>query len=133
MRTLRQMARKVGRRGAALAWLGGLDLVIGWSLLMPRPVPPSYQALARLAPLEAWAWAWIAVGLVCLAHAPARSDRLGFAAAITVKAVWAVFIAGAWLAYDVPLGWVPAAVWASFAAFVLLVAGWPEPGRPPDA
>lgn len=129
---LQAAARRVGRRGAALAWFGLLDLVIGWSLLTPQLAAnpaalAQYRVLLRVAPLSFWGWAWIAVGVVCLAHVPARSDRLAFAAAIAVKAVWATGIAAAWVAYGAYRAWVSAAVWATFGLFVLLISGWPEP------
>ncbi|HEV8653282.1 MAG TPA: hypothetical protein VG276_28785 [Actinomycetes bacterium] len=132
MGRLRRLARRVGRRGAALAWFGLLDLVIGWSLLSPSlAASPAalaqYRVLLQVRPLAFWGWVWIAVGLVCLAHVPARSDRLAFAAAIAIKAVWSSGIFAAWVAYSAYRAWVSGTVWATFGLFVLLIAGWPEP------
>ena len=125
------LAHRLGRRGAALLWIGFLDLVIGWSLVDPvsRPLvrhAPIYHAAFQLAAPSVWAALWAAAGLVCLVQAPMRLDRVGFACAIAVKLTWALLITVSWLADGAVRGWLSAVVWYTFAAFIGVIAGWPE-------
>jgi hypothetical protein len=80
-------------------------------------------------PLGVWAAMWGAVGLLCLAQAFMSSDRVAFAAAMLIKVVWGVVQLIGWFMADLPRGYVSAAVWLALAAFVHVIAGWPEPPR----
>ncbi len=128
-----RLARRVGRRGAALACLAVLDLVWAWSLLDPTAsrqlrAAPSYQAILHVAPLHAWAAVWALVGLVCAAHALRRRDRAAWAAAIAVKLAWAALTGWAWLTVPgASRAWAAMVIWAAFAGLIGVVAGWAEP------
>lgn len=125
---IRRALDRIGRRGAALLFLAGLDAVISFSLWVPaRPLPPSTVYVAGLAPLWAWATLWAVCGGLCAVNAFRRVDRVGFAAAITVKALWGLALAGGALTGHIPRGLFTAAVWLTFGLFVLLLSTWPEP------
>lgn len=121
---------RIGRRGAALLFLAFLDVIYCHALLFPSETARnsvSYQFLASVLPLWVWAAIWGGVGLVCLVSALRRHDQPGFVAAIGLKVLWGGVYLGGWMFGDVQRGYVSAAIWLAFAAFVGLLAGWPEP------
>lgn len=129
---LARVIHRIGRRGAALAWFAVLDLIVGVSLLDPRswpkgePAQTAYAVVLMVAPYQVWGCIWIGVGLVCAIQAFMARDRLAFAAAITLKIAWGACFLGSWLLFGVYRGWLSVAIWFSFAAFVAILAGWPE-------
>jgi hypothetical protein len=136
---IRGLIRKVGRRGATLLFLGSLDGIYSFSLLNPPHDPtanPTLAFLATIAPLWAWAILWGAVGLICLIGAFSTRDRFAFAAAIGIKVLFGLTFALAAFA-GLERAYVSAAVWLAFAAFIAVIAGWPEDirtaPRPPGA
>lgn len=128
MRHLETLRYRVGRRGCALLFFALLDLIYAASLLS-APAGGSYRFLADILPLAVWAGLWGAVGLLCAVQAFLPSDRAAFAAASLIKVVWGMVQLIGWLIADLDRGYVAAAVWLAFAAFVLVIAGWPEPPR----
>lgn len=127
------LARRVGRRGAALLFFGQLDLVIAWSLVDPVSAPllrhaPAYRIVNHL-PLEAWAAVWALVGAACLVGAVFQwADRWAFTAAIGIKLLWGLVMLAAW-PLGASRGWLSGEVWLTFAGFVGLISAWPEPAR----
>ena len=124
------LRRRVGHRGSALLFFAVLDFVYCYSLLVPSRdarESPTLKFLAAIVPLWAWAIAWGSVGVVCLAKAFRRRDQAAFALAIGIKVLWGLVSLGGWLIGDVDRGYVSAAVWLVFAAFVGIIASWPEP------
>ncbi|MEU8199302.1 hypothetical protein AB0C10_36510 [Microbispora amethystogenes] len=127
-RISRAFLHRIGRRGASLLFLALLDVVYAFSLATsPPPAGGSPSAfLARLLPLPAWGAVWAAVGVLCAVQAFMRTDRWAFAAASLIKVLWgAVYLLGSLLG-QVPRGWVAAAVWLGFAAWVAIISGWRE-------
>lgn len=125
------LRHRVGRRGSGLLFFAVLDLIFAYSLLYPDKVTrhgPSFVFYRSLAPMWVWAAVWAAVGLVCLWYAFTRCDQLGFTAAISLKVGWGLLHLGGWLIGDLERGYVAAAIWLAFAAWVWIVAGWAEPG-----
>lgn len=121
----------LGKRGRVLLYFGALDLVYAFSLAAPDEVTresPFFIWLAEIGSPWAWFWAWAGVGLVCLWQAFCRSDRAGYAAAISLKIAWGVVCLGGWLFGDVERGYVSAAIWLGLAYFVGNISSWPEPG-----
>jgi hypothetical protein len=119
---------RIGRRGAALLFFALLDSVWCYGLFtLPRPLAPVYAWMAQILPLWVWAGCWGAVAVICLACAPLRYDTPAFVAAIMIKVAWGLLSLFGWLSGVVERGYVSAAIWLAFAAFVLLVAG----GIPP--
>ena len=120
-------ARRAGRRGAFLAFLSLLNWAYGYSLLT---APAALRrASDLLLPWTAWGILWTAMGFVTAAGIFARRDRISYGAAVTFKAAWGVLQLDLWFAHGVTLAWVGAVIWLGFAAIVLVVAGWPEPGK----
>lgn len=127
---LRSVARRVGRRGAALLFFTVLDLVYAFGLLtVPRPLPPVYAWMQAIVPLWAWAGCWAAVGVACLAYAFLTYDTPAFVAAVSIKVGWGLLALLGWVSGVIDRGYVSAVIWLAFAAFVFLVAG----GIPPPA
>lgn len=128
---LHALARRVGRRGAALLFFATLDFIYGWSLLDPTSTAtasPGYVWLASVLPVQVWGLAWTVVGAFCLVGAFVREDSIAWVAAMAIKVMWGVLWFCGWLLAGVERGWVSAAVWLPMAALVALLAGWPEPG-----
>lgn len=119
---------RIGRRGCALLFFALLDLVYAASLL-GAPTGGPYRFLASMLPMAAWAALWATVGLLCAVQAFMRSDRAAFAAAALIKVVWGVVQLIGWLIADLDRGYVSAVIWLALAAFVHVIAGWPEPVR----
>ncbi len=131
-RLSRACLHRIGRRGASLLFLALLDAVFAYSLIslpLEAQQSPSWAFLLRLLPLNAWAAMWGGVGVLCAVQAFMLTDRLAFAAASLLKVLWgSVYLLG-WAFGEIPRGWVFAAVWFGFAAFVQNIAGWREPPR----
>ena len=131
-RAARHMGRRVGHRGSALLFFAILDLIYGFSLLAPSREArrsASLRLAADIAPLWAWAALWTAVGLICLWFAFRRRDSVAFAFAIGIKVLWGLTSLGGWLFVGLDRGYVSATVWLAMAAFVGIIASWPEPPR----
>ena len=121
--TARLLAR-IGRRGAALLFFALLDEVYAIALLTAaRPLTAFYAWMNAIMPLAAWAACWAAVGLVCLVFAFAIRDTAAFMAAVAIKVGWGLPALFGWIHGAVPLGYLSAAIWLAFAAFVYLIAG----------
>jgi hypothetical protein len=124
-----RLTHRVGRRGGVLLFLGFLDAVYGLSLARPpRELSTTslYVYVGHVAPLWAWALAWVGVGLICLVTAFLQRDSVAFSSAIALVSVWGIVNLFAWFAH-VERAYAGAAVWLAFAGFILILAGWPEP------
>ncbi len=119
-----RVAARAGRRGAFLAFLAVLDFLYGYSLFTS---PAPLRNLDLLLPWQAWAWMWIAAGVIMASGIPARRDRVQYAISAAFKTTWALLYAQLWFVQHVPRAWVAAIIWAAFAATVLIISGWPEP------
>lgn len=118
------MVARIGRRGAALLFFTLLDSVYCYGLLAaPRPLVPFYAWMNRIMPLPLWAGCWGVVGVVCLFYAFRVYDTAAFMSAVALKVAWGLLALFGWLAGVIDRGYVSAAVWLGFAAFVFLIAG----------
>lgn len=112
-----------------MTFVGLLSLAIAASLAF---VPgnqrgtPGYASLAVVAPLPAWAAVWCALGMLCLAQAFMRSDRVAFAAATALLLTYGLIYLISTFTGDNPRGWVGGAVWLAFGGWIALIATWPE-------
>ncbi|MEW9555961.1 PAS domain S-box protein [Nonomuraea sp. NPDC050783] len=124
-----RLARRIGRRGASLAFVGLLSLVIGASLVIASPeqrATPAFMVLSALVPLAVWAAAWFAVGVLCLVQTFMRSDRVAFAAATALLLLYGLIFLSSTFTGQNPRGWVAGAVWLAFGGWIALIATWPE-------
>lgn len=123
-----KLTRRIGRRGASLLFFSLLDLVYGFSLIVPERATrlnPLFVYLTRVMPLAAWGAAWSAVGVVLLLSAFSADDRAGFGVAAFWKVLWGLLT----LASGIPRAYVSAVIWVALAGFILVLSGWPEPPR----
>jgi hypothetical protein len=119
-----RLRERIGRRGAALLFFALLDFVYATALLTaPRPLTAFYAWMDEIMPLPAWAACWAAVGLICAVYAFAIRDTVAFMAAVAIKVGWGLPALFGWIHGSVPLGYLSAAIWLAFAAFVYLIAG----------
>jgi hypothetical protein len=137
-RRLTGLRDRIGRRGSSLLFLAWLDLIYGIGLLVADAAAratPTYAFIAKIAPLGWWAVVWFVVGAVCLAQAAAARDQFAFGLAVCLKITWGGMTLVGWLLHDVPRGYVSAAIWLAFGAWLFIISGWPErdpeqaPGR----
>jgi hypothetical protein len=127
-----RLKRRLGRRGAILTCYGLVWVLYGYGqLVIPQTDQRGLKTLLGWMPLSAWAWCWIAAGLVALvcAWAPPGRDTAAFFVLPLPAAAWMATYFAAWLIDGLSRAWVAAAVWAVITAPVLVVAGWPEPPR----
>jgi hypothetical protein len=128
---LGRLAARIGRRGAALLFFTGLDIVYCVGLLtVPHPLTPFYAWMAEVMPLSAWALIWGAVAVVCLWYAFRIHDTAAFMCAVALKVGWGMLSFFGWAYGHVDRGWITAVVWLMFSAFVFLIAGG-IPAAPP--
>lgn len=131
---------RFGRRGAVLAVVGFMWIVLGISVPALPDAPSRLWLLHEILPMPVRAAAWIVSGVLGLVFArqPTGRDRFGFSALIIMPLEQSVSYAVAWVVYLLPfkgdigyrIGWVPATVWAAMCALILVCAGWPEPTPP---
>lgn len=124
-----RVMRRIGRRGASLAFVGLLSLAIAASLAFApadQRAAPGYAMLASFAPLTVWAAAWCVIGALCLVQTFMRSDRVAFAAATALLVLYGLVYLVSTFTGDNPRGWVGGAVWLAFGGWIALIATWPE-------
>jgi hypothetical protein len=119
------LARRVGRRGAALLFFAVLDLVYCYALLRPPPgqLPEAYRWPQTVMPLWAWAACWGAVGVLCLVSVFLARDTAAFTAAVGLYAAWGLLAMWGQVMGVAQRGYVSAVIFLAFAAFVHLIAG----------
>ncbi len=126
----RRLVNRLGRRGASLLFFALVYGVWAFGLfqLTPADVAASrtYRFAAALMPMWALAALWTATTGACIVQAFQRRDRIAFGLASLCSVGWAIVQLLGWLLGEVPRGYVGAALWTGFAAFVQLIAGWRE-------
>lgn len=125
----RSLRQQVGRRGAFLLYLALLDLIYGFALANPTEQSvrnPTTIFLIGIMPLIIWAALWAVVGLACLFYAFRRKDAIGYAAAMSIKAFWAIVFLLGWITGEVERGYLSAVIWGAFVVLLLIIAGWRE-------
>ena len=126
-----RLRARVGRRGSALLFFAFLDAVYCYGLLTaPRPLVPFYKWMAEIMPLGTWAACWGTVGVICLLYAFRQYDTPAFMFAVGLKVGWGLLSFWGWAAGAIDRGYVSAAIWLAFSAFVYLIAGG-IPAAPP--
>ncbi|MGH3303259.1 MAG: hypothetical protein ACRDOK_16575 [Streptosporangiaceae bacterium] len=119
----------VGRRGAFLLFLGLLDFVYAWALRL-EDTPQQVIKPDFFLPWQALAIWWLATGVIATIGAFSQKDVWAFFFAALLKGSWASASLALWLRGEQPDGWLPAAVWATLAGTILVVASWPETPPP---
>jgi hypothetical protein len=135
-RPTRWLARKLGRRGASLLFLGAAFALIGVKGLFAPSLDDGRFVLYTYLPPVVRALLWIVPGVLAIlaASKPVSRDGFGFmaltvpATVLTFSYVWSsvAFLLGV---TDYAFGWTNALTWALILVFIFIVAGWPEPER----
>ncbi|MFC5827718.1 PAS domain S-box protein [Nonomuraea insulae] len=131
---VRRALRRIGRRGASLAFVGLLGQVIAASLAFAPPAQRAglgYTALASIVPLSVWALVWCVVGALCLVQMFMRSDRVAFASATALLILYGLVHLVSTFTGANPRGWVAGGIWLAFGGWIALIATWPEAAQPP--
>lgn len=76
---LKDLAKRIGRRGSYLLFLAMLDFLYGYSLIVVASQSRFQNPVNLILPQQAWGVIWITVGIFCLWQAFVRLDLLGIA------------------------------------------------------
>lgn len=125
---LKDLAKRIGRRGSYLLFLAMLDFLYGYSLIVVASQSRFQNPVNLILPQQAWGVIWITVGIFCLWQAFVRLDRVAFTMSVTLKIAWAAVMGFSWLFTATnPLGWISAAIFLGFGVLTGIVSYWPEP------
>lgn len=128
-RWARRVRHRIGHRGATLLFFAGVEYVYAYSLVMPAPERARSSLIVYLdsvAPLWIWAGLWLTTGMIATVTAFADNDRVGFAACIGLKFLWAVtLVFGAFR--GVQSAYLSAAIWLGSAFLLFNANTWSEP------
>jgi hypothetical protein len=113
----RSQGRRIGRRGAFMAFLVFLDALYAYSLAVHLP---------GRAPNDPWAIVWAVAAANAACGIYTKRDRIQYGLAAGFKTAWGLYQFQQWVGGSNPLGWVSTVVWLGFAAIVLLISSWPE-------
>jgi hypothetical protein len=116
--------KHVGHRGAFLLFLALLDLLYGYSLFTGHE-----HSVNLVLPWLVWAIIWSVAGVCLLVGSIVHNDRIFFALATTIKAMWAFVFLHLWIYDHAPMAWASMVIWAALAALVVVVSFWPEPPK----
>ncbi|WP_043493727.1 hypothetical protein [Streptomyces viridosporus] len=133
-RAARRLYKALGRRGVFLLILGVGKTCWGVSFLVDPPPDNGLELLTQFCGLRHWAWLWITAGLITgfSAFLQIGRDKLGFRAALTPPAVWAIAYAYAVLTGEYSRGGF-VAIWylTSHIGVICWAATVPEYSVPP--
>lgn len=123
-RRITTAARRVGRRGASLAFFALLHIAIAISL---QQVPDAAARLYVISP-DIWSTCWAVTAGICLAGIVlTRFDAVAFAASMSMMVAWSVLSFHVYWVHPTATGWLGPIVWFAFAGFIWVISGWPEP------
>ncbi|UYL87626.1 membrane protein [Arthrobacter phage VResidence] len=132
----RWLARRLGRRGAALAVLGVIFILVGLDVIIsPDPVDVTDRFLLHtLIPHPITAALWIIPGTLALwasTHRGPGPDGFGFNALVIPIILRIVsylfsFVAFLFGAGSSAAGIASALIWTAILALILIIAGWAE-------
>jgi hypothetical protein len=112
--------------------LAAFDVAIAVSVFtVPSQSASSYAGQAIILPLRAWGYVWCVMAGLMVFQAFSKRDRMAFVLMSAMKLAWACGFLISFFYYDAPRAWLQAATYATFAALVLVIVGWPEKQDPP--
>jgi hypothetical protein len=135
---------RFGRRKLILLHCGAVWLITGWAILAAPQISRFSKPGAGLAILDnpQWGLLWVVGGILAIVNAIFRKfvngrDVVGFAGIVTPPVLWLVFYILSAIAYVATHGQAGSSragfgvlTWYLVWAFVLIVAGWPDPDDP---
>lgn len=131
----RWLASRLGRRGAALAILGVIFVLVGLDVLLAPDAPDYGRFLIHtFLPHPIMAALWIIPGALALrasVHKGPGKDGFGFMALVVPLIIRIVSYVFSFIAYLVgagtwAFGWASALIWIAILALILIIAGWAE-------
>ncbi|WOH94987.1 hypothetical protein [Corynebacterium urealyticum] len=115
-------------------WIIGVATLARGVSYLPPLVNADREAahfLETLLPPTAWAWVWLAAGVVALvASVCHRLLPLALGGAVGLHTLWALSFVGATVTGDVPRGWVSAIGYAGIAALAVWGFSRADPEKP---
>lgn len=115
-------------------WIIGVATLARGVSYLPALVNPERSAahfLETLLPPTAWAWAWLAAGVVALAASVChRLLPLALGGVVGLHALWALSFFSATFTGDSPRGWVSAISYAAVAALAVWGFSRADPEKP---
>lgn len=127
MKRLKRLFHHIGRRGGSLLFFGLVMSLVGWSYVC-TPLSPEaavlFSPLTSIMPITHWGVLWLVTGgMMFTAAGWKKLEEGSFFGGVGLFLSWGIscIVAGAAFRY--------AALYLGFAAFLLLLAGWPEPAR----
>lgn len=135
-RRVRRALLYIGRRGAFLAFLAVLDVIVGRSLIDTLPFGLTaelvYAPFVAIMPITWWAAWWILTAAAAAAAAFIQRLRTAvFGCCALIKVAWGAGYLYGWSS-DEPAftrGYQTATIFFFFALIVVLISGWRENGR----
>lgn len=130
----RWLARRLGRRGAALLVLGSIFFLVGLDVLLNSPEADYDRFLLHtFIPFPINAALWMVPGALAIWASTHRTgpDGFGFNALVVPIILRIVSYVFSFVAYlfgegSYPFGLASAAIWTAILALVLIIAGWAE-------
>lgn len=135
---------RLGRRTLILLHCGTVWLITGWAIQavpVERFSQPGPDDALQILDSPAWSLMWIVGGTLAILNALLRKpwngrDVLGFLGLTTPPFVWLLAYLWSAIVYVTtgtdgnPRAWLGVLTWYLVSAFVLIVAGWPDPDDP---
>lgn len=138
--------RLVGRRGLVLLIFGALWVTIGVGALTVPPPVPRFSGTGHAVPILSLldgpqaGWIWVGSGAGAIVTGLVRRrrhgrDAVGFNFLLGPPILWALAYVWSFFMW-VTTGegrvsaWAASLVWVVFCAFIMLIAGWPDPDDP---
>ena len=124
---LKNLGRRIGRRGSYLLFLAMLDILYGYSLIITDRYGASRTKIDLLLSNKTWSVIWVVVGLICLWQAFVKLDRLAFIAEVNIMTTWGLIMFWSWAFTPTdPYGWISGTIFGGFAMLSAIVSFWPE-------
>ncbi len=124
------VVKHVGRRGVALLTFGVVDLAMSYSLMYKAIFPPLVNSVNAIDSIpggaHVWSPIWLISGIICIAQAFMRVDKVGFTVTSGIKFAWASGLIAVWLSGLAKGAWVSGLTWAVIAIFIVITAAAPE-------
>ena len=136
IKSIKKIFCRIGRRGRSLLFFGFLYTVMGQSYytapINQEKTPAAYDGLwahLQVMPLSHWGVLWMVIGVACLVGAfYKRIEDISFGLTASLMTMWAAGFGFNYILGHGYRSYIAFAIYGAFAAFILLISGWPEEG-----